>query len=47
MKDKIWNSVEEAVAQAIAQIAIEAIAAGVVIITRKLEALRKEQEQQK
>ena len=45
MKDKIWNSVEEAVAQAIARIAVEAIETGVVFAIRKLKALREEQEE--
>lgn len=44
MKDKIWNSVEEAVAQAIARIAIEVLETGVVLVTRKLKAMREEKE---
>lgn len=43
MKEQIWNSVEEAVAQAIAQVAIEAISTGVILITRKLKALQEQE----
>ena len=45
MKEKIWNSVEEAVAQAIAQVAIEVIETGVIIITHKLKALQEKEQQ--
>ena len=45
MKEQIWNQIEEAVAHAIATLAVELIETGVVIATRKLQQLRTDGQQ--
>ena len=45
MKEQVWHQMEEAVAHAIASLAVELIETGVVIATRKLYQLRTDGQQ--